>query len=200
MATTDASPSSAALPRRPRADAQRNAARLVEAARDVFAEQGADAALETIARRAGVGIGTLYRHFPTRDALVEAAFLDVIELSRVRAEALLNSSAPGDALAGWLRDMMTQSSACRGLAAEAMIAMLDDRGCGRPSACEALRTVGTSLLARAQRAGTVRGDVDIDDLLRLVNAIGLATEDAPDRDAQAERMFTLMIDGIRAPA
>jgi hypothetical protein len=56
------------------------------------------------------------------------------------------------------------------------------------------------LLARAQRAGTVRGEVDIDDLLRLVNAIGLATEDAPDRDAQAERMFTLMIDGIRAPA
>jgi AcrR family transcriptional regulator len=181
--------------RRPRADAQRNAARLLAAAREEFAEQGSDACLETIATRAGVGIGTLYRHFPNRDALLEAVFRDTVDTARARAEALLESPEPGDALALWLREQMDQSSACRGLAAEAMIMMLDDEG-GR--ACEPLRAAGAKLLARAQQAGRARAAADIDDLLRLVNAIGLATEDAPDREAQADRLFALMMDGVRA--
>ncbi|MDQ1534062.1 MAG: hypothetical protein QOF28_1823, partial [Actinomycetota bacterium] len=109
--------------------------------------------------------------------------------------ALLESPEPGDALALWLREQMDQSSACRGLAAEAMIMMLDDEG-GR--ACEPLRAAGAKLLARAQQAGRARAAADIDDLLRLVNAIGLATEDAPDREAQADRLFALMMDGVRA--
>jgi AcrR family transcriptional regulator len=183
--------------RRPRADALRNAARVLEAARDVFAEQGSDASLEEIARRAGVGIGTLYRHFPTRDALVEAVFRDTVDASTSRGEQLLISDDPAGALATWLREQLRLSSACRGLAAEAMIMMLDDQGCGASNACDALHEIGAKLLRRAQQSGSVRADTEIDDLLRLVNAIGLATEDAPDREGQSDRMFALMIEGLR---
>src|SRR5262249_20882028 len=82
MTNTDAAAAEAVMPKRRRADAERNEARVVQAAREVFAESGGDATLEATARRAGVGIGTLYRHFPTRDALVEAAFHDLVEESR----------------------------------------------------------------------------------------------------------------------
>jgi AcrR family transcriptional regulator len=181
-------------PRPQRADARRNAARILDAARDAFNEHGADASLEAIARSAGVGIGTLYRHFPTRDSLVEAVFQQTIDDARARAEELLESNEPGEALAVWLREQLTQSSACRGLAAEAMIMMLDETGNLR---CAPMRAAGATLLARAQEAGHARADTEIDDLVRLVNAIGFATEDAPDRDAQADRLFALMMDGVR---
>ena len=184
--------------RRLRADARRNAARVLDAAREVFAELGSDASLEEIARRAGVGIGTLYRHFPTRDALVEAAFRDMVDASTSRGEQLLTSDNPADALASWLREQMRQSSACRGLAAEAMIMMLDEQGCGASNACDALHDIGAKLLERAQGSGAVRADTEIDDLLRLVNAIGVATEDAPDRERQSDRLFDLMMQGLRA--
>jgi AcrR family transcriptional regulator len=183
--------------RRLRADARRNAARVLEAAREVFGESGSEASLEEIARRAGVGIGTLYRHFPTRDALVEAVFRDTLDAATSRGEEMLTSDDPAAALSTWLREQMRQSSACRGLAAEAMIMMLDDQGCGASNACDALHDIGARLLQRAQRSGTVRADTEIDDLLRLVNAIGLATEDAPDRVGQSDRLFDLMMQGLR---
>ena len=183
--------------RRLRADARRNAERVLEAARAVFAEFGADASLEEIARRAGVGIGTLYRHFPTRDALVEAVFRDMVDASSSRGEQLLTADDPTDALACFLREQMRQSSTCRGLAAEAMIMMLDEQGCGASNACDALHEIGAKLLRRAQESGAVRADTDIDDLLRLVNAIGLATEDAPDRERQSDRLFALIMQGLK---
>jgi AcrR family transcriptional regulator len=183
--------------RRLRADARRNAARVLEAAREVFAECGSEASLEEIARRAGVGIGTLYRHFPTRDALVEAVFRDTLDAATTRGEQMLLSDDPATALATWLREQMRQSSACRGLAAEAMIMMLDEQGCGASNACDALHNIGAKLLERAQLSGAVRADTEIDDLLRLVNAIGLATEDAPDRVGQSDRLFDLMMQGLR---
>src|SRR5713226_8945397 len=103
MATTETIASAPAAPSRARrADAQRNAERLLAAAREVFAEQGPDAALEEIARRAGVGIGTLYRHYPNRDALVEAVFRDRVEAAKARADALMTSTTPGEALTEWL--------------------------------------------------------------------------------------------------
>jgi AcrR family transcriptional regulator len=190
-------PGAARVLRHRRADAERNEERLLEAARAVFAERGASASLEAIAKRAGVGIGTLYRHFPTREALVEAAFHDLVEQSRVHAEELLDAEDPAEALAAFLREQLVQSATCRGLAAEAMIMMLDDPCTGGSSPCEPLRAAGARLLARAQAAGSVRADADVDDLIRMVNAIGLATEEAPDGPASAERLFTLMIDGIR---
>src|SRR6476661_399903 len=181
--------------RRPRADAVRNRARIVETASQVFALRGADASLEEIARGAGVGIGTLYRHFPTRDDLVEAVFRDRIEELEALADELLVSDAPGDALATWLHAQLDQAATCRGLAAEAMLTMLAHRDA--PSPCESMRQAGAALLARAQAAGEVRDGVDIDDLVRMVQAVTLASEESDDPDT-AERLFGFVLDGVRA--
>ena len=98
-------------PRPMRADAQRNYTRLLDAASAAFLEHGADdVSLEEIARRAGVGIGTLYRHFPTRQALLEAVYRDQVELLSARAEELLKAESPGDALADWLRVLMKSAA------------------------------------------------------------------------------------------
>ena len=172
----------------------RNRARIVETASQVFALRGADASLEEIARGAGVGIGTLYRHFPTRDDLVEAVFHDRIDELEALADELLASDAPGDALATWLHAQLDQAATCRGLAAEAMLTMLAHRDA--PSPCESMRQAGAALLARAQAAGEVRDGVDIDDLVRMVQAVTLAAEESDDPDT-AERLFGFVLDGVR---
>ena len=184
-----------AAARRPRADAVRNRARIVETAREVFAVRGADASLEEIARGAGVGIGTLYRHFPTRDDLVEAVFHDRIDELEALAEELLTSETPGEALATWLHAQLDQAATCRGLAAEAMLTMLAHGDA--PSPCESMRQAGAALLARAQAAGEVREGVDIDDLVRMVQAVTLAAEESDD-PGTAERLFGFVLDGVRA--
>ncbi len=181
--------------RRPRADAVRNRARIVETAREVFNARGSDASLEEIARGAGVGIGTLYRHFPTRDDLVVAVFREHIDELQRLAEQLLVSNDPGEALATWLHEQLLQASTCRGLGAEAMLTMLAQHD--EPPACEAMRQAGAQLLARAQAAGAVRPGVEIDDLVRMVQAVSLAAEECDD-DGTAERLFSLLLDGIRA--
>ena len=184
-----------AAARRPRADAVRNRARIVETAREVFAVRGADASLEEIARGAGVGIGTLYRHFPTRDDLVEAVFHDRIDELEALADELLTSETPGEALATWLHAQLDQAATCRGLAAEAMLTMLAHGDA--PSPCESMRQAGAALLARAQAAGEVREGVDIDDLVRMVQAVTLAAEESDD-PGTAERLFGFVLDGVRA--
>jgi AcrR family transcriptional regulator len=181
--------------RRPRADAVRNRARILESARAAFTARGADASLEEIARSAGVGIGTLYRHFPTRDDLVEAVFRDRIEELEALADDLLASDAPAAALETWLHAQLEQAATCRGLAAEAMLTMLASPG--EPKACESMRRAGAALLARAQAAGEVREGVDIDDLVRMVQAVTLAAEESGDPEA-AERLFGFVLDGVRA--
>ena len=197
MATTDAQAVPGATAARPqRADARRNAERVLVAAHEVFDEHGADASLEEIARRAGVGIGTLYRHFPTRDVLVQTVMQEELDALEGRAAELLASDDPAEALATWLREQLAAASVCRGLGASAMIKMLDHEGDALP--CEAMRSAGAALVARAREAGVIRSDVDIDDLIRLVNAIGLATEDAPNGSAQAEHLLAVVIDGVRA--
>jgi AcrR family transcriptional regulator len=184
------------IERQPRADAQRNSARVLEAARAVFAERGPDASLEEIARRAGVGIGTLYRHYPTRRALLAAVFAADAESARAHAEELLRADDAVAAFTTWLREQFEQVGACRALGASVMIASLDDVA-DLPSPCVTLREGGAALLARAQAAGGVRLDTTIDDLLRMVSAIAMATEDSAD-DRQSERLFDLVLDAIRA--
>jgi AcrR family transcriptional regulator len=142
-----------------------------------------------------VGIGTLYRHFPTRDALVTAMFFERIETARARAEELAASESPVDALSIWLREHLDEAAELRGLGAMAMNLMLCEQ---EPQACAPMRQAGAALLARAQEAGEVRADTDIDDLLHLVIGIGLATEDARDGPALADRLLALMLDGVRA--
>lgn len=179
-----------------RADARRNYERLLAVARDAFAEQGPDASLDEIARRAEVGIGTLYRHFPTRLALQEAVVRDQNEASRAQAVALFDAPSPGEALATWLRSELGRLAIYHGLGAAVINSALD----GEPSAsCVALTAAAEALLLRAQQAGEIRSDVDIATLLRLNSAIATATEQACDGGVQAERLLAIMLDGLRSP-
>jgi AcrR family transcriptional regulator len=180
-----------------RADARRNYERLLAAAKDAFTEHGPDASLDEIARQAGVGIGTLYRHFPTRTALQEAVVRDQNEAARAQAVALLASPSPGEALATWLRSELGRLAIYRGLGAAVMNTALD----GEPSdACQQLTAAAGALLERAQQAGAVRSDIDITSVLRLNSAIAIATEQANDGGAQSERLLSIVLDGLRAPA
>jgi len=173
-----------------RADARRNYQRLVAAAGEAFAQRGADdVSLEEIARRAGVGIGTLYRHFPTRQALLEAAYRDQVEALEARAAELIESDSPAAALTEWLTALVAFSKAKRSLTT----GMLDS---DLLSACrEVLHGVTETLLARAQQAGAVRADVQGADVMRLTHAVSLAADMGQD-PGQAERMLALVCDGL----
>ena len=180
-----------------RADARRNHDRLVSEARTTFAEFGADASLEDVARRAGVGIGTLYRHFPNRHALLSSVFSDAVSDLLDLSRELLDDPQPCTALVAWLRAIITHASEYRGLSRALMAASHDDASelarCSGP-----MREAGSALLARAQRAGAVRSDVSIGDLLQLTNAIALAAEETPDDPELADRLLTLTLRGLKA--
>jgi AcrR family transcriptional regulator len=180
-----------------RADAQRNYARLLDAASAAFLEHGADdVSLEEIARRAGVGIGTLYRHFPTRQALLEAVYRDQVELLEARAEELLKAESPGDALADWLRALMKFSSTKHSLTS-ALLATLGKDSELLSSSGAAIRGAADALLARAQEAGVVRPDAGSGDVIRLVHAVNIATQRGPADPGQADRLLALILDGLR---
>ncbi|MEU4448195.1 helix-turn-helix domain-containing protein [Actinosynnema sp. NPDC050801] len=174
-----------------RADARRNRERIVAVAGVAIAEQGADASLEEIARRAGVGSATLHRHFPTRQVLLEAVFRDRVEELCDRARATAAELPPGPALVVWLRSVGRHAAANRGLAASLMRGADPSFG----SACHAMITAaGEELVSAARRAGDVRSDVAVVDLLTLTNAVSLAAEGDP---AEADRLLTLALEGIR---
>ncbi|MFF2008061.1 TetR/AcrR family transcriptional regulator [Streptomyces sp. NPDC058195] len=192
MATT-----AARTPPRPmRADARRNYDRLLAEARTAFAEHGTDASLEDIARRAGVGIGTLYRHFPNRHALMNAVFQDALASLIARSRELAKARQPCEALMEWLGTIITHAGAYRGLAQALMSASRDESSalsqCNVP-----MREAGAALLARAQASGAVRPDVSIDDLMQLTNAIALAAEESPDDPELAGRLLRLTVQGLK---
>ncbi|HEY7145930.1 MAG TPA: TetR family transcriptional regulator [Streptosporangiaceae bacterium] len=180
-----------------RADAQRNYQRLIDAATATFTEQSADdASLEEIARRAGVGIGTLYRHFPNRQALLEAVYSDQVSQLRRRADELAGADDPVAALAEWLGAVITFGRTKRSLVT-ALLANLD-KGSELLSACSTvLREAAGVVLRRAQQAGAVRPDTDCKDLLRLVHGISMAVEREPADSGQAQRLLALVLDGLR---
>jgi AcrR family transcriptional regulator len=179
-----------------RADAQRNYARLLDAASAAFVAHGADdVSLEEIARLAGVGIGTLYRHFPTRQALLEAVYTDQVESLSARAEELRETESPADALADWMRALVKFSSTKRSMTT-ALLATLGTDSELLSSCTKQIKGAAEALLARAQQAGVVRPDADAMDLIRLVHAVNIATEKAPD-PGQADRMLALILDGLR---
>ncbi|WP_442818375.1 TetR/AcrR family transcriptional regulator [Streptomyces sp. NBC_01237] len=192
--------STARVPDRPmRADARRNHDRLVGEARTSFAEHGTDASLEDIARRAGVGIGTLYRHFPNRHALMNAVFQEALSALLERSRELAGAEQPCRALVEWLGAIVTHAGEYRGLAQALMSASRDETSalaqCHTP-----LREAGARLLSRAQESGAVRADVSIDDLLQLTNAIALAAEQTPDDPALADRLLLLTLQGLKGRA
>lgn len=189
-------PELTALAARPkRADARRNYDKLVTAAREVFAEQGSDATLEEISRRAGVGIGTLYRHFPARENLVEAAYLDGVE-EVCAAVARHDGEEPWEALTGWLLELVSFASTKRVLADE-MFAFMDRDAPVFQSCSGAIYDAGEPLLLRAQAAGAVRDDVNISDVTKMVAGIaGLRTVEP----AHIKRLVAIALDGLRPPA
>lgn len=181
-----------------RADARRNYERLLAAAAAAFAEHGADdVSLEEIARRAGVGIGTLYRHFPARQALLEAVYKDQVDGLEVLAGKLAAAESPADALADWMRAFVAFGRTKRSLSA-ALVATIgkDSELMSRCSAT--LRSCTDMLLDRAKQAGLVREDVRSADVLRLSHGLLLATDAAPSDPAQAERLMGLLVDGLLA--
>ena len=179
----------------PRADAQRNYERLLVVAREVVDEQGTQASLRDVARRAGVGLGTLYRHFPTREALLETLLGRGFERLATRAADLSARLPPDEALAAWLRDFVDGSGTFRGLPAS-MLATLADEGSPLHASCRAMREAGARLLADAQKAGHIRPDVDGTDLFALVNAVGWMAEQAPALAERRDHLFTLILDAL----
>jgi AcrR family transcriptional regulator len=179
-----------------RADAQRNYERILAAARTAVVERGVDVSLEDVARDAGVGIGTLYRHFPTRLALLEAIFIDKVEELRARAEALAQGSSAFDALVTWLRLQMDLSAQGRCMGAAVMNAKHTE-GSDMQVAYVSMRRAGDALLARAQAAGEARPGVEMPDVLRLIHGVVLANEQLADPE-RATAMFDLVVAGIRA--
>ena len=195
--TTTTATTATTAPRPLRADAARNRQRLVDAAVEEFAAHGADASLEQIAARAGVGIGTLYRHFPDRQALLVAVYQDGFTQLAETGRALLDADDPFDALAQWLAAKLAYSRSDRALAASVIIDLLDHPD-GQSQPCEAMRSTGNALLWRAVQAGAVREDITLDDLSRLVGAIALASGRAPEGDCVcSDRLFHVMLDGLR---
>jgi AcrR family transcriptional regulator len=177
-----------------RADARRNRERLLAAATTAFSEHGAEAPLEDIARRAGVGIGTLYRHFPTRLALQEAVFRSQVESVCQRGRELITSPSAGEGFAAWLHALSAYLATKRGLS-KALIANLGRDSELITSCSQIMKTTAEQLLERAQKAGDIRTDVSSMDVMRLVHGIAVATEQAPQ---DADRLLALMIDGLRS--
>ncbi|MFC8798305.1 TetR/AcrR family transcriptional regulator [Promicromonospora sp. NPDC057138] len=179
-----------------RADARRNYERLVSAAREVFAARGIDVPMDDIARHAGVGSATLYRRFPTREALLQAVHRDQIDALCSRAQELLAAPSPDDGLATWLRELARQGSTSRSLATALMIALRDE-GSDVSWCREAMYAAAAALLDRAQQAGTVRADVAAGQVLKLVNAVAFVTEGEPDGEQQADALLAIVMDGLR---
>jgi AcrR family transcriptional regulator len=175
-----------------RADARRNYARVLAAAREAFAEGGESTALEAIARRAGVGIGTLYRHFPTRQALLEALYVNELE-EISRSAAQLDDPDPWKALSLWFEQLIGYLTTKRALADELLNYLDADAPLFRECRA-ALFAAGEPLLKRAQDAGVVRRDVDFSDALHMVAGITKMPASDP---SQVEHVLRIALDGLR---
>src|SRR4051812_29498948 len=190
---TDLQTEAAALSKRPkRADALRNYERLLAAAREAFMEADRSASLEDIARRAGVGIGTLYRNFPTRADLIEAVYVDEVEAIS-RSAAQLADRPPWEALSAWLHRFLGYVATKQALAEE-LFAVADRNAEVFASSRTALHAAGEPLLRRAQEAGEVRADANIEDVIRMVGGIAKMPAAEP---AEIERVLSLALDGLR---
>jgi AcrR family transcriptional regulator len=179
------------LQRPKRADARRNYDKLVAAARDAFTDNGTSAPLDDVAERAGVGIGTLYRHFPTRQALLEAVYVDEVE-AMARAAEDLSELPPWDALSQWLHQYVGFAATKRALN-EALLEAAPDSDV-LLTCRTAIAGAGTALVERAQRAGVVRPDTNFMDVVRMVGGIAMVPTADP---GQKERMLELALDGLR---
>ena len=182
--------------RKPRADARRNREGLLEAAKTAFAEVGAEASLEEIARRAGLGIGTLYRHFPTRDAVVEAVYRREVQQLADAAPRLIESMAPAEALRAWMRLFIDYIAAKR-VIAPALKSLVGGGSALYADSGARINEAIALLVERARASGDIRPNAKSADLLRAL--IGFAyVNSAPDWEASARRLIDLLIDGLKS--
>jgi AcrR family transcriptional regulator len=191
MSTTE-QPIQGLVARPMRADARRNYQKVLAAAREAFAQGGESTSLEEIARRAGVGIGTLYRHFPNRQALLEALYVDEVE-ELCRSAEQLDSADPWEALSAWFERFIAYLATKRALAAELLNYVEHDaplfKVCRR-----SLFTAGEPLLKRAQEAGAVRPDVSIGEVIQMVMGIAKIPTSEP---GQVDHILRIALDGLR---
>jgi len=179
-----------------RADARRNHEQLLAAARHVLVERGAGAPLEEVARRAGVGIGTLYRRFPSRTALLEAVYVDEIQSVCDRAYDFDRELQPFEALAAWLRSFIGYGLSKKSLASELIVALGKDSQFFQVCKLN-VQDAGQLLLDKAKAAGEVRQDLDLMDIMRLVGGINMGRDMEPD---QAHRLLDIVLCGLRPAA
>jgi AcrR family transcriptional regulator len=179
-----------------RADARRNSARIVDVAKQVFVEHGIDAPLDEIVKRAGVGAGTLYRHFPTRETLMEAVYREeIIQLAEL-GQRLHDELPPEQALGAWLHAQLRFVFANKGLAVSLKAAM--DRSGQTFDYCRTMmRASGAALLIPLQEAGKVRADLEPVELLRMTHAVAIATDD--DGIERAGVLLDIMLAGLGLP-
>ncbi len=183
------------MARKPRADAVRNRERVLEAAKAVFSAGGNEASLEAVARHAGVGIGTLYRHFPTREALYEAVYRREVEQLGELAEQLGNAPEPVAALRRWLRANVEFVATKKGMVAALALVAHGSTELHAYSFDRLTKAIG-SLLKRAVAAGEIRGDISAEDVLRAL--IGMCyMHDQPGWQATALRLLDVFVDGLR---
>jgi AcrR family transcriptional regulator len=178
-----------------RADARRNHARLLAAARAAFTQHGYEASLDDIAKSAEVGPGTLYRHFPTREALLAAVYREDVEALVVQADELAERLPPEEALTSWLLLQLGYIKFKVGMGS-AIKTMLGNDSQTLSWCRETLYGGLRRLLDRAQEAGVIRTDVDVIHVMRLVHGVGLASESAPE---MADFLMSVVIDGLRTP-
>ncbi len=181
--------------RKPRADAVRNRERVLEAAKVVFSEGGSDASLEAVALTAGVGIGTLYRHFPTREALFEAVYRREVQHLADLAEQLKQKEQPVDALRHWMRSNVRFVATKKGMSAALALAAYKNQKLSSYSFDRLTRAVG-GLLDRAIAAGEIRNDISAEDLIRTL--VGMCyMHDQPGWQTSVLRLVDVFIDGLR---
>jgi AcrR family transcriptional regulator len=181
--------------RKPRIDAQRNRERLIDAAKGAFAEAGPDVSLEEIARRAEVGIGTLYRHFPTRGAVVEAVYRREVQQLADAAERLLANHTPVEALGAWLK-LFVDYMATKKVIAPALGSVAGGVSELYAASGVVMRAAVERLLAAAMAAGEIRSDVEAADVMQALIGFALGAS-GPDWEARTLRLIDIMMDGLR---
>jgi AcrR family transcriptional regulator len=181
-----------------RADAARNRDRLLDAAKAVFSAGGADASLEAVARRAGVGIGTLYRHFPTREALFEAVYRHEVQQLWELAERLKDEASPVEALRRGMRAMVEFVATKKGMSAALALAVTGFSELHARSSPR-LEKAARILLERAVAAGEIRSGIDPGDLMRAVVGMCLV-HDQPGWQANVLPLVDVLVDGLRVGA
>jgi AcrR family transcriptional regulator len=177
-----------------RADAQANHDRLLVVAGAVLAEQGVDASMRDIARRAGVGLATLLRHFPTREALLEALLRTSFDELTARAGEVETTGSPQEALMLWLREFVVFTTNNHGVVTS-MVKAIEEPESALHASCVTMRAAGARLLTRAQAADAARTDIDGADLFALVSALAWLG-DQPGHETRAKRLFDVVMGAI----